>query len=194
MTKTRIKKKVAENVTLENAESAFGALAKADADNQKMLAELDLKITEMRKTYQETIDANNKVIEENTEVLATYLVQHPDALGKRRSMKMAHGTIGYRLGQPTIERKGKLTVAACVRLTEAILPSDYIRTKKELDKERLLSDRNKVVTDVLIYPKGDPIFAIEKNKRPTLESLFAECGLRVKQDETFFIDLDKATI
>jgi phage host-nuclease inhibitor protein Gam len=169
MTKTRIKKKVIDSVSIDEANAAFAELAKADSSNKKMNAEMDLAITKIREKYQDKVEENNLVISEKTEVLETYLKLHPEVLGKNKSIELIHGTIGFRTNTPSLKTLKGFTWESCKNLVQALLGNKYVRVKEELDKEALLADRE------------------EEKDGVQLEASFSKCGFEVKQEETFFI-------
>jgi phage host-nuclease inhibitor protein Gam len=189
MAKSRIKKKVYTSVTREEAEQAFAELAKADAANEKMIATMDTEMTKIREKYQDDIAVNVGIIDESA-----YITLNPTVLGDKRSIQLTHGKIGYRLGQPAIKVLKGFTWEACKNLAKQLISANYIREKEELDKEKLLSDRDVVLTKLFDYEGSDPIFSIDESERPTLSSLFKECGFEVEQKETFYIETKKESI
>jgi len=194
MTKSRIKVTVYKSISREQAEQAFAALAKADAENEKMIAEMEEEIIKIRERYQDTITANVEIISENARMLEAYLKLNPEVLGDKRSVELTHGKIGFRLGQPALKTLKGFTWEACKKLVKEQISADYIRPKEEIDKEKLLSDREVVLTKLFEYEENDPILMIDESKRPKLNSLFEQCGFEVEQKETFFIEPKKESI
>jgi len=187
MTKTRIKKTVIEEVTHEEAVQAFAELAAADAETKRITAEMDLEMTKIRMIYQDDLEANAKIVREKFDLLQAFLKLHPEVLGDKRSVELTHGTIGYRLGQPALKTLKGFTWGACKKLVTEFISEDYIREKTEIDKESLLANRDRLVTEVLIYDETDPIWQTPEEDRPSFSSLFEKCGFKVEQDDTFYV-------
>lgn len=192
MTKQRITKKVVQDVTREHAVEAFAALAVASASNKKINADMELKFAEIREKNQARLEENATVIEESTEILKAFLEQHPEVLGKKRSVELTHGTIGYRLGQPALKTKKGFTWEACTNLIKELLKTkngqQYYRTTEVIDKEKLLADRELPITDVLEFAATDPVMQKPESERPRFSEYFEKWGFNVKQDETFYVE------
>jgi phage host-nuclease inhibitor protein Gam len=186
MTKTRIKKKVIDSVSIDEANAAFAELAKADSSNKKMNAEMDLAITKIREKYQDKLEENNLLINEKVEILEMYLKLNPSVLGNNKSIELIHGTIGYRKNTPSLKTLKGFTWESCLNLAKVFLDIKYVRKKEELDKEALLADRENLIVEKV--KEGDlQEGAVEEDKGVELQSFFSKCGFEVKQEETFFI-------
>lgn len=100
-----------------------------------------------------------------------------ELFAKRKSLEMTHGVIGFRTGQPKCKTARGTTWADALELVKDRLPN-YIRTKEEVDKDRLLADRN------LPCRRDDEP---EEAARPLLHEM-ALCGILVVQEESFFVE------
>ena len=85
--------------------------------------------------------------------------------------------IEFRTGQPKFKTARGTTWADALELVKDRLPN-YIRTKEEVDKDRLLADRN------LPCRRDDEP---EEAARPLLHEM-ALCGILVVQEESFFVE------
>ena len=156
-------------VTEERFTAALAAYALASADGRKLEAAMEKELAKVREKYAPRIKEHADVMVKELEQIEVYCTENKDVLfSKKRSMETVHGVVGFRLGTPTLKTLPKFTWAKVLDKLKAVLP-DYVRTKEEVDKERLLGDR----TDDLVAPH------------------LAEVGVYVDQDERFFIELKK---
>lgn len=170
MATTTRKKKVLlpTTITKDQAEAAFGDYAKADAKKHSICAKMDIEITKIRDKYQDDINALDEQRTSAFEVIQTYAINNRDDFGNRKSMEMAHGSIGFRTGTPKLKTAKGFTWASTLTLVQALLPA-YTRKTVEIAKDKILANR-------------------------TDEKLLAELpkvGIIIDQDETFFVEPKK---
>lgn len=174
----RVKKTIITGITAWEAEEAFASYAKADAQQAKITAEIELACAKIREKHQDQLAALQQTKDEAFERLQTYAVENQSELfAKRKSLEMTHGVIGFRTGQPKCKTARGTTWADALELVKDRLPN-YIRTKEEVDKDRLLADRN------LPCRRDDEP---EEAARPLLHEM-ALCGILVVQEESFFVE------
>lgn len=169
MAKKREKKTVYSGITSEQMEQAFADYARADARIQKINSTMDIEMTKIREKYQEELGKLAETKETSFDKLQAYATEHRDELfTKRKSLETTHGTMGFRTGTPALKTLKGFTWESVKNLLEEFLPN-YVRTKKEADKEKLLDDR----------------------KDEKVAALFSKVGVKVVQEETFFVELKK---
>jgi phage host-nuclease inhibitor protein Gam len=169
MSKTREKKLVIAGVTREKAEEAFAAYAIADARQQKITARMDIDISKIREKYQEDLNALQEQKDQTFELMQVFATEQKDVLfGKKKSMEMVHGILGFRTGTPKLKTRKGFTWPSVTNLLKEFLPS-YVRTSEEPAKDKLLADR----------------------EIPEVLDLFPKVGIFVDQDETFFVEPKK---
>ena len=174
----RVKKTIITGITAGEAEEAFASYAKADAQQAKITAEIELACAKIREKHQDQLAALQQTKDEAFERLQTYAVENQSELfAKRKSLEMTHGVIGFRTGQPKLKMMRGFTWASSLALVKALLP-DYIRTTEEVAKDRLLADR-----DLKILKAGEP----KENCRPLSQEM-TRCGILVVQEESFFVE------
>jgi len=165
----REKKQVHTSVTAEQMESAFSDYAIADAKLQKINANIDVKMTQIREQYADEIARLSETKEKAFDVMQAFAVENKDELfAKKKSMESVHGTIGFRTGTPKLKTLKGFTWGAVTNLLKEFLPS-YVRTTEEPAKDKLLADRE--VDEVV--------------------ALFPKVGIAVTQDETFYVEPKK---
>jgi phage host-nuclease inhibitor protein Gam len=169
MAKTREKKVVVSEVTRDQMEEAFGKFALADAKQQGINAKMDAEITKIRERNADALAELQEQKDEAFEVMQTFAVENRDDLfSKRKSMETTHGILGFRTGTPGLKQIKGFTVASSVNLLKEFAP-DYVRIKEEVAKDKLIADRDN---------KG-------------IAELMTKVGVKVVQDETFFVEPKK---
>ena len=169
MATKRQKKTVITGVTREAAEEAFGIYAKTDAQIEKINAEIDLQCAKIREKYQQKLGELACDRECAFYTLQAYATENQAELfTKKKSLDMAHGTIGFRTGTPKLKTFKGFTWASALQLVKEFLP-DFIRKTEEIAKDKMLADRES---------EG----MVEK---------LSKCGITVAQDETFFVEPKK---
>lgn len=171
----RIKKVVITGVTRDGAEEAFSRYAKADSEITKLTAEIELECTKIRDKYSERLAALTVSRDLAFDTLNSYATENKAELfSKKKSLDMAHGTIGFRTGTPKLKTLRGFTWAKALPLVKEYLPG-YIRTNEEVAKDKMLADRDS---------------KLGVNQEP-MSGLMAKCGIEVVQDESFFVEAKK---
>ena len=180
---TRKKKTIITGVTREAADEAFGIYAKADASINKINAEIELACAKIRDKYADRLAHLSEEREAAFDRLQAFATENQAELfTKKKSLEMAHGTIGFRTGTPKLKTLKGFTWASALNLVKNFLPS-YIRQTEEIAKDKLLADRDVEV----MLGGGDPN---NRGYRPLREQM-SECGIQVVQDETFYVEPKK---
>lgn len=172
MAAKRTKTIVTQGVTQEQMEQAFAEFATADARSQQITSKMDVEITRIREKYQDDLLKLSEVKERNFDIMQTFAVENrADLFSKRKSIETVHGVLGFRTGTPKLKTLKGFTWPSVTNLLKEFLPA-YVRTVEEPAKDRLLADRdNEEVAD-----------------------LFAKVGIKVDQDETFFVEPKKEEV
>lgn len=161
----REKKKVIVNVTREMAEDAMGAFSDAANSLAKISAEMDAKINAIRDKYQDKITDLNEQKDQQIEVLEVFANETAESWGKKKSFELLHGVIGFRTGTPKIKfDKGFNSKSVTAILADAF--PEYVRTVTEMNKEKLIQDR----------------------EADNFEQICKKAHVQVVQDETFYVE------
>lgn len=153
------------------AEEAFAVFASSDAKQQEITAKMDMEITRIRERYADLLAELQAKKDEAFDTLQCFAENNRDVFGKKKSLEMAHGVIGFRTGTPKLKTLKGYTWASVLALVKVHLPA-YVRTVEEVAKDRLLSDR----------------------EEPATAAKFADVGIYVDQDETFYIEPKKEEV
>lgn len=181
----RQKKTIITGVTREAADEAFATYAKSDAQIQKINAEIELQCAKIREKYADKLATLGAEKDKAFDVLQSFATENQAELfTKKKSLDMAHGTIGFRTGTPKLKTLKGFTWASALQLAKKFLPITYIRQTEEIAKDKLLADRD--LKEVAVYdtPTGDP-------REVTMREAMAACGIQVAQDETFYVEPKK---
>lgn len=183
MATKRQKKTVITGVSREAAEEAFGTYAKADAQIEKINAEIDLQCAKIREKYQQKLGELMCERECAFDTLQAYATENQAELfTKKKSLDMAHGTIGFRTGTPKLKTIKGFTWASALTLVKKFIPG-YVRTNEEIAKDKLLADRE---LETVEFIEND----ITRKQIPMSKAM-AECGIVVTQDESFYVEPKK---
>lgn len=173
----RVKKVIITGVTREAADDAFARFAKADSEITKITAEIELQCTKIREKYAPQLAALDTAKELAFDTLNSFATENKDSLfSKKKSLDMAHGTIGFRTGTPKLKTLKGFTWDKALALVKEYLPG-YVRTKEDVAKDKMLADRD---TDITV--DGESV---------KLVSQMSRCGIEVVQDETFYVEPKK---
>ena len=178
---TRQKKTLIQGITAEQANDAFASYAKADAQINKINADIELQCAKIREKRADELIHLGEEREKAFDTLQAYAVENQAELfTKKKSLDMAHGTIGFRTGTPKLKTLKGFTWASALQLVKEFLPG-YVRQSEEIAKDKLLADR-----DIEVMVAGDPLGP----GKPMCEQM-AKCGITVTQDETFYVEPKK---
>ena len=181
----RQKKTIISGVSREAADEAFATYAKSDAQIQKINAEIELQCAKIREKYADKLAALVEDREKSFDVLQSFATENQAELfSKKKSLDMAHGTIGFRTGTPKLKTLKGFTWASALQLARKFLPITYIRQTEEIAKDRLLADRELEEVEVYDTPTGDP-------RSVAMKEAMAVVGIQVVQDETFYVEPKK---
>lgn len=176
----RQKKTIITGVSQEAANDAFATYAKSDAQIQKINAEIELQCAKIREKHADRLTVLAAERDQAFDTLHAYATENQAELfSKKKSLDMAHGTIGFRTGTPKLKTLKGFTWASALELVKRVMPG-YVRTSVELAKDKLLADRDASV----VVQSGDEVVV------PMAEAM-AGCGIQVVQDETFYVEPKK---
>ena len=169
MTK-RTKKKIVTPPAKSELTDIMKQFAEASSHIKALEAEEELQMLALRKAFEEK---SRDLIEQRQtaiEKLEAFGLQNRDELfSEKRSMELMHGVIGFRTGTPKVSKPRATTWN---KVIEALSEnqSEFLRTKKEVDKDKILANRT----------------------NQELMSQLNQLGIQVVQEETFFISLKES--
>jgi phage host-nuclease inhibitor protein Gam len=157
-------KKITDRI---EAESAMNRLALAANNRRKLIAKADAAKLVADAMYADGIAACEAAIADHEAALEAWALANPAEFPKKKkSIKFASGSIGFRDGQPKLVLASKAwSWEKALAAVEHFLPN-FIRSTPEIDKAALIGQADE------------------------LEPALRHCGLKVDQGEKFFAKPD----
>lgn len=152
----------------EAAEESMAALATATYRRDKIEAHMNLQLAAVREKFEAELATLADEIKTEEKRLRDWADSNPGLFAPARSLRLTHGTIGYRLGNWAVKLIRGFKSERAVALVKSAIGPAYVRVREELDKELILADRAKLPPDTL-----------------------AGCGIRLEQAEAFFATPEK---
>lgn len=156
--------------TREELEKTMGEFAAAEVALAAQKAEMEARILEIRKEYEEATAALKLAAEAPFKQLELWARRHPEAFGEKKTLELLHGSIGFRTGMPRVSLKRGLDEEALCQALENAGCGKVVRTVRELDKAEIIR---------LAAATGEAEKFFSQN-------LAREFGLKVSQTERFF--------
>lgn len=177
---------LAKEYTQEELDTILSEYATSSAKLNVKNSNMELELTNIRKKYTTELA---ELIEKNTEAYqklqAYYEGKKEELFPRKKSIDTIHGKIGFQMGQPSVKPISKsYTWESIKTLVKEFLP-EYLRTVEEVNKEALLADRDNTIS-VEMNPELEHV---EEELRPKVSTLYAKCGIKIHQEERFFIEL-----
>lgn len=169
----RPKKTSVELASIEDANQAIRALLGAEVELEKQQGAMDLARAAATAKYEKAIDAQKTAIADLTLQLQNFYMARTGELEKagRKSIQLAYGVIGRRLGQPVIKPLNRSWTWAAIAVQ---LRSIY--------------------RDRFFHPPAEPRPDKEKLRKDLTVDELHKVGLKVEQDENFFVETDRTTL
>ena len=162
----RIKIKAPEIKTREEMEALVGDIARLKTFQQQTTARMDERITEIRAEYEQQLGDAERDLGPMVEAVRVWAEANPGAFGKYKSLDLLHGSIGWRVSNPTLKTLSGWTWDRVLeKLKSAAAYAGFVRTKEEVDKASILAHRDSLLPEDLRH-----------------------MGVRVVQEETFFVE------
>jgi len=167
--KSRIKVPLTPSISSrDDAEAAMNDLAMTINNQRRITTERDARVLVVNQSYEAPLAECDQSIKALSGALQAWAECNPDQFPKgRKSLELVSGVLGFRTGTPKLALLSRaFNWDKCIGLLRSHLPG-FIRTKEEPDKEGLLTARSQnQITDLDL----------------------CKVGLKVTQDESFYID------
>ena len=146
-----------------DAEAAMNSLAMAANNKRKFIAKADAAKLKVDEQFAPAIALCDEEAAHIEGLLEQWALANPAEFPKKKkSIKFASGSIGFRDGQPKLVLASKTwSWEKALEAVQYLIPN-FIRSKPELDKEALIAQADE------------------------LEPVLRNCGLKVEQGEKFF--------
>jgi phage host-nuclease inhibitor protein Gam len=173
MAKKEVKKPV-ENVTREQAETAFKDYSVSKSKYDELSATMEQKLAEVRERYSSDLVEAKAKFESSLELLETFANQHPELFEENKTVDMLHGTITKRKGNFAFKQLKSFTKDKIVLALKVAKLNRFIRTKtvEEIDKEGLIAERD----------------------NPKVNKHFQKAGIEIVQEDYFYFEPKTETV
>lgn len=142
MTTKRIKVMVPVIKTREELERITGQITALKTFEAQTKAVMDQRITEIRSEYEGQLGDAAEEMETLVQSVRQWAEANQSEFAGKKSLDLVHGVIGFRTGTPKLKTRKGWTWD---KVLENLIPAgrwDFIRTKKEVDKEAILAARD----------------------------------------------------
>lgn len=177
MAKTKRVKKVLEKVlTSDQVEKVMGEYSEMDNQLENIVNKMEAEIVQVRKKYETNIQNLKEEMEISYERLMLFAesnrTEEFDAKG-RKTMSTVHGELGFRMGQLKVSQMRGYKVAESLSKLKEYELDGYIRKTEAIDKQHIIETCK------------------DEEKRKELAASLKLCGLKIDQEESFFVTIKK---
>lgn len=151
----------------EDLENVMGEYAAQVLEKDRLTVQMEQEIAAVRARFEAPMAACVETGDGLFADLQAYATLHPEEFAARKSIELLHGVIGLRTSPPSVKQMNGVKAEHSLELLFAERMA-WIRTKSEVDKERILAD-----------------IASGNAKKEDL----AKFGLRIDQPEIFYAEV-----
>ena len=170
MKKTRIRIVEKTVITRDDAESLINEIAITENRRRVLNAECDDKILAIRESYGPALESCSEALKTKSALVQAWAEANPQEFTVRKSVEFPAGKVGFRTGTPKLKTLAGWTFARVLEKLQAIAwGAEFVRVKAEVDKEGIIAQVS------------------QGNLQP---AELREIGVKVDQDESFFIEPD----
>lgn len=126
----------------EEVEQLVRYITEQKALERKLKAELDSKLTEIRKRYEGQIGDLSDQVTPCVESLQAWAEANQAEFCGKKSLALLSGTIGWRTTPPSVKPAKGFTWPAVLERIKELGRMEFVRTKEEVNKEALISARD----------------------------------------------------
>lgn len=173
MSKTRLKTSatsVPVPRTRVDMENLVGQIATLKREEARQKNTMDSRIAVIKNAFEEDLNQIAADLKPLLTAAEAWAASHPEEFGKAKSILMMHGKVGFRTGTPKLALLSKWTWARVLAAIEQ-LGFQFIRRTPEVDKESILA-----------------FYAADQNKELVQERVLTPIGVKVVQDESFYVE------
>ncbi len=162
----RIKLKPKPPESREEMETLVGQIAGLKIQEHFLKVRMDEELKRVRAGYEEGLAQNLSAMEPLVARALAWAEAHPAEFKGAKSLEMLHGTVGWRLDNPSLKTISGWTWDRVLEKIKGMANLlQYVRTKEEVNKQALIADREGMGPDMLRL-----------------------IGVKVVQEETFFVE------
>ncbi len=141
--------------TRSDAERILEEYARAEADLTSLKQKKALEVAKINEKYADTMEALETEMNNSFDKLQKFAEQNDTLFTSSRSIKFSFGSLGFRKGMPSLKIAVKdITWDNVVDRIKRLKATEFLRTKVEVDKKKLLDERNDQKVVKLIQKAG----------------------------------------
>ncbi len=125
------------------------AIAKLTLERNIHQTNLDQELTSIRAQYEADLTSLSQELDQKVELVRAWAEANPDEFKGLKSLDLVFGVIGWRTGQPTLKTLSGWTWDRVLEKLETIGWFSYIRSKKEVNKQQILAERETIAPENL---------------------------------------------
>ena len=168
--KTRIRIVEKTSITREQVEGLVNDIALTENRRRVINAALDKKILALREGAAPELDMCSDTIQTASALVQAWAEANPQEFVARKSVEFPAGKVGFRTGTPKLKTLTGWTFARVLEKLQGLAwGAAFVRIKSEVDKEGIIAAYS-----------GQSLQPAE----------LREIGVKVEQDEAFFIEPD----
>ena len=166
----RTKKVTIQAPPWDQVEVFIGGLGRMQARRDEILADMDRAIAAIRDEHREELAELDADIAVELKLLESAAIANPDQFVEKKSVELLTGTLGFRTPTPSLKTLAKYTWERVLKTLKARKLKAFYVVRESVNKEAILAEREK------LGEKG-----------------LAALGLRISQDETFYVEPKRET-
>lgn len=149
--------------TREEMDRLVGEIRELTIKRDALIVQHDGERAAVDRLYEEPLAVLADLLDSKMLLAQNWAENNPAEFGARKSIEFVNGVVGFRTGQPKLVKLAGWTWDRILAAVQRVLP-DYVRVKQEVDRERIIADREIVAL------------------------LMKEIGVKIEQDEAFFVE------
>ena len=154
---------------VKEVETAIYKMAEARAVIAAHEAEMNKQINRLKEEFDKKTARQRGIIDNILPDVEAFCIKNKLLFQKTKSLDFPSGKVGFRITPPKVSLLNrKYNLKTALELIKRLFDGNYVRVKEEIDKDGILADYS--------------------GKRLTDDQL-AGVGLKIDQDENFFVDL-----
>lgn len=143
-TKNKIRVKISAGSIIKSRaemETLVGEIAALRIQAVQEMASLDTEINRARAAYESVLSNLSEKIELKVSLAKAWADMNPSEFAGKKSIEFLHGTVAFRTGMPSLKPLSGWTLELVLEAikTKPNWREEYVRTKDEVNKEKILA-------------------------------------------------------
>jgi phage host-nuclease inhibitor protein Gam len=192
MSKSRIKAPAVQPIaSREEMEIVVGEIAKYQAKEQKLVAEMNIELERVKRHYTADLTDLTEKIDLRYKRVREWAEENPTLFDKVRSLATVHGKIGFRLGNYAV---GKIKGWTWDRVVEKLM--EFAVLSKAKKDEGTAGDPASFEEKIVAYLRFTPSInkeALIADRETFAKDELLRIGCVIERDEAFYVEANIET-